>query len=331
MGKLLRFLVLACVVQAAGAQALFKGFVPDENGMNLDAPQVNRTIQQKVSPGTIIKDCPECPDMTVIPTGSFVMGSSSQEQALATAAGLPQQTMVWESPQHEVSVTGFAAGLYAVTKGEFAAFARASGYHTEAEETDGCAIWTGKEWKKESSNSWRNVTFTQGDDHPVVCVTWNDAQAYIQWLNKTSGKRYRLPSEAEREYSARAGTQTEFWWGNSITTLRTNYNGSHTYNGSPKGQYRQATVPVYSFTANPWGLYNMNGNVTEWTQDCWHETYAGAPLDGSAWTTNCSGDRKVVRGGSWYLGPVFSRAAFRSWRVTKNANSSTGFRLARDL
>ena len=165
----------------------------------------------------------------------------------------------------------------------------------------------------------------------MVCVSWNDAQAYIQWLNRISGKSYRLLSEAEREYAARGGTQTAFWWGESITTSQANYNGNVSYNGSPKGQYRQATVPVNSFSANPFGLYNVHGNVWEWTQDCWHDNYVGAPTDGSAWTTGCSGNYSVVRGFSWLDFPASLRSANRYGDFPHNRNVSVGFRLAHDL
>jgi formylglycine-generating enzyme required for sulfatase activity len=162
-----------------------------------------------------------------------------------------------------------------------------------------------------------------------VCVSWNDAQAYIQWINRISGKSYRLLSEAEREYAARGGTQTAFWWGDSITTSQANYSGNGSYNGSPKGQYRQATVPVNGFNANPYGLYNMHGNVWEWTQDCWHENYAGAPTDGSAWTTGCTSNARVLRGGSWGNGPADLRSAGRLRSNPDDRDYDDGFRLAR--
>ena len=333
MGTLLRFLVLACVVQAAGAQGLFKGFIPDENGTNLDAPQSEK-IAPKVAAGTIFKDCAECPEMVVVPAGSFTMGSSSQEQALASSAGMQANWTAWESPespQHQVQMPSFAAGRYAVTKGEFAVFVRSGGYRTEAEQGDGCYMRTWEGWKKDAAYNWRKVGFAQRDDHPVVCVSWNDTQAYIQWLNRTSGKSYRLLSEAEREYAARGGTQTAFWWGDSVTTSQANYNGNWSYNGSPKGQYRQATVPVNSFSANPFGLYNVHGNVWEWTQDCLHANYTGAPTDGTAWTAGCTANNRVLRGGSWFGNPESLRSGSRLWNDPFIRSIYNGFRLARDL
>ncbi len=191
--------------------------------------------------------------------------------------------------------------------------------------------WNGKEWKKGAAYNWRNVGFAQADNHPVVCVSWNDAQSYIAWLNQSSGQTYRLLSEAEREYAARGGAQTAFWWGDSINTAQANYGGTgSSYNGSPKGEYRQATVPVNSFSPNPFGLYNVHGNVWEWTQDCWNEDYSGAPTDGSAWTTgDCR--YRVLRGGSWLNFPAFLRSAYRSRDTPDDRGGNGGLRLARTL
>ena len=205
-------------------------------------------------------------------------------------------------------------------------------FTTEAERGDGCFVWNRKEWKKDADYNWRNVGFAQPDNHPVVCVSWNDAQAYIAWLNQSSGQTYRLLSEAEREYAARGGTQTAFWWGDSINTAQANYVGTApSYDGSPKGEYRQATVPVNSFSPNPFGLYNVHGNVWEWTQDCWHENYSGAPTDGSAWTTACSSNARVLRGGSWIDYPALLRSAFRGRNTPDTRNIDSGLRLARTL
>jgi len=323
-------IICACLAQGAWAQMTIigPGFTADPKGYRSDDPA---PAPQRFAAGSSIKDCAECPELVVLPAGSFTMGSSAQEQALANAAGTTREFTNWERPQHYVRVPSFAAGRYAVTKGEFAAFVRSSGYRTEAEQGDGCYMWTGNEWKTDAAYNWRNAGFVQGDDHPVVCVSWNDAQAYIQWLNRSSGKRYRLLSEAEREYAARGGTQTAFWWGDSIKTSQANYVGEYSYNGSPKGQNRQATVPVNSFSANPFGLYNVHGNVSDWTLDCWHKSYAGAPTDGSAWTTGCDANHRVTRGGSWGHVPDRLRSAYRYGLIPSDKSDTTGFRLARDL
>jgi formylglycine-generating enzyme required for sulfatase activity len=297
--------------------------------VSTQSPQVLQ--RQAIAPGQIIKDCVDCPEMVVIPAGSFTMGSSAAEQSLANAGGLAASLTGRENPQHRVNIRSFAAGRYAISKGEFAAFVRAKGYQTEAERGDGCVGKNGKEWKKDAAYNWRNVGFTQADNHPVVCVSWNDAQAYIGWLNQTSGQTYRLLSEAEREYATRGGTQTAFWWGDSINTAQANYIGTApSYNGSPKGEHRQATVPVNSFSPNPFGLYNVHGNVWEWVEDCWCENYNGAPTDGSAWTTGDCRTR-ALRGGSWYGNPSYLRSALRNSNTPDYRSGSHGMRLARTL
>ena len=295
-------------------------------------PIVAPTPTLAPKPGKAFKDCPDCPELVIIPAGSFVMGSNAAEQALAKAGGLKDKQISRESPQRRVSVPNFAAGRYAVTKGEFAAFVRAKGYQTEAERGDGCFGWTGSKVERDPKFNWRNAGFSQADDHPVVCVSWNDAQAYIGWINQSSGKTYRLLSEAEREYAARAGSTSAFWWGDSISADQANYNGTATsYNGSPQGTYRKATVPASSFRPNPFGLYNVHGNVLEWVEDCIHDNYNGAPTDGSAWTTNCTNNGRVLRGGSWYLYPAYLRSANRLRNSPDVRYYGTGFRLARTL
>jgi formylglycine-generating enzyme required for sulfatase activity len=164
----------------------------------------------------------------------------------------------------------------------------------------------------------------------VINVSWDDAKEYAAWLSRKTGKTYRLLSEAEREYVTRAGTTTPFWWGSSISTSQANYNGRYTYGGGAEGEYRQKTLPVDSFQPNPWGLYQVHGNVWDWVEDCWNASYQGAPSDGSAWT---SGDchRRVVRGGSWVNNPQGLRSAIRDRVTTDNRLSGLGFRVGRTL
>jgi formylglycine-generating enzyme required for sulfatase activity len=152
----------------------------------------------------------------------------------------------------------------------------------------------------------------------------------VAWLSRKTGKAYRLLSEAEREYVTRAGTTTPFWWGRSISTSQANYDGSATFGGSVKGEFRQRTLPVDSFQPNPWGLYQVHGNVWNWVEDCWNDSYQGAPSDGSAWT---SGDCKTrgIRGGSWTIDPQFLRSADRSWLPTEYRVNDLGFRVGRTL
>jgi formylglycine-generating enzyme required for sulfatase activity len=163
---------------------------------------------------------------------------------------------------------------------------------------------------------------------PVINVNWDDAKAYAAWVSRKTGKTYRLLSEAEREYAARAGTTTAFWWGPSISMSQVNYDGPA--DGTQKS--RGKTVPVDSFEPNPWGLYNMNGNVSEWTEDCWHDSYRGAPSDGSAWTTTCDEGGLVTRGGDW--GSLWHGVRAASRHARANTDKKVwffGFRLARTL
>jgi formylglycine-generating enzyme required for sulfatase activity len=164
----------------------------------------------------------------------------------------------------------------------------------------------------------------------VINVSWNDAKEYVAWLSAKTGKAYRLLSEAEREYVTRAGTLSPFWWGPSVTSRQANYDGNHTYGGGSKGEYRQRTVAVDSFEANPWGLYNVHGNVWEWTEDCWHD-YIGAPTDGSVWKTLFTDGSRVLRGGSWSSYPGNLRAAGRLRFALGLRIGSHGFRVARFL
>jgi formylglycine-generating enzyme required for sulfatase activity len=255
----------------------------------------------KPGSGESFKDCPECPEMVVVPAGSFSMGSPASEPERYDAEG----------PQHTVAIPKpFAVGRFAVTFAEW----------------DACAEDGGCGGNKPSDNGWGR------GDRPVINVNWNEAKDYIDWLSKKTGKTYRLLSEAEREYAARAGTSTPFWWGRSITPALANYNGSaEPYKGGgSKGEYRQKTLPVKSFKPNAWGLYQVHGNVWEWVEDCWNENYHNAPSDGSANTTGECG-RRVVRGGSWSGDPLSLRAAFRDWYSSDNRDDLIGFRVGRML
>ena len=269
------------------------------------------------------KDHEHGPEMVVVPAGSFMMGSPETERDRES----------WqkgtESPQHKVTIAqAFAVGRHAITRGQFAAFVNNTGHKTEA----GATVWKGDKWKHDPNGSWRNPGFAQDDSHPVVCVNWDDAKAYAAWLSKQTGKTYRLLTEAERESVARSGTATPFWWGASITPAQANYDGNYTYaGGGSKGEFRKATVPVGSFDANPWGLYQVHGNAFDWCEDVWHDTYDGAPTDGSAWLQGGDGSRRVVRGGSWDYDPQFLRSADRNSYTADRRVSYLSFRLARTL
>jgi formylglycine-generating enzyme required for sulfatase activity len=192
------------------------------------------------------------------------------------------------------------------------------------DEWDACVADGGCNGYKPNDEGWGRGRL------PVINVSWSDAKAYVAWLSRKTGKSYRLLSEAEREYIARAGTTTPFWWGSSISTHQANYNGNYVYNNGLKGEYRQRTIPVDSFAPNPWGLYQVHGNVMEWVEDCWNDSYRGAPTDGSSWTSgNCNSH--VLRGGAWDSLPQFLRSADRRWDITVRRFIIIGFRAGRAL
>jgi formylglycine-generating enzyme required for sulfatase activity len=191
-------------------------------------------------------------------------------------------------------------------------------------------VFEGGRWVEKSGWSYRNPGFTQGDDHPVACVNWNDAVAYTNWLTARTGKPYRLPSEAEWEYAARAGTTTAFWWGDSIGPDNANYDWSIAYGSGRRGTMLHGTMPVKSFNPNPWQLYQVHGNVSEWVEDCWNANYEGAPTDGSARLSGTCG-RRILRGGSWGYDPKEIRSAYREGVTQSYRNFNFGFRVARTL
>ncbi len=254
-------------------------------------------------------------DMVSIPDGKFRMGSRGRDA--------PDD----EKPAHRVTVPAFRLGKHEVTVGQFQAFVAATGYRTDAEQNaggnEGCVIRNASnEWGWAPGSSWRNPGYDVAYDQPVVCVSWNDARAFIDWLNGKTGGNYRLPTEAEWEYAARAGSKKEYSWGNDIGNNRANCDGC----GSAWDN-RQA-APAGSFPANAWGLNDMRGNVWEWVQDCWNDSYNGAPTDGSAWTSgDCS--QRVIRGGSWGSIPRKLRSASRVGIPARRADT-VGFRLAQD-
>jgi formylglycine-generating enzyme required for sulfatase activity len=223
------------------------------------------------APGSVFRDCPDCPEMVVIPAGDFAMGSSATEKAFAVSQGATPGSVADEAPQHRVALRSFALGKYDVTRGEYAAFVRETGYAGG----DGCFESGNPNSPKRAGASWRDPGFSQTDRDPVVCVSWRDARAYVAWLNgKVGGSLYRLPSESEWEYAARAGTTTRFWWGDDPERA-----ADYAWF---KGNAGARTHPVGSMPANRFGLYDMAGDVWQLTEDCYAESYATAPADGSA-------------------------------------------------
>ena len=268
------------------------------------------------------RECPECPELVVIPAGEFVMGSPADEPGRFDQEG----------PRHRVTVRSFAMSKHEVTVEEFLTFLKDSNYQPLP-----CNRLMGFIWRSLGHGLAYPPGSVEQPDQPAVCVNWDDAQAYAAWLNdkigaktgaKTGDGPYRLPSEAEWEYAARAGSDTARWWGNDIGVNNANCNGC----GSPWDN--KAFARVDSFGPNPFGLYDMLGNVWQWTGDCWNETYLGAPGDGTARRTgDCS--KRVLRGGSWSNLPVFVRSAARvageASRQDFDNSTDAGFRIARSI
>ena len=251
------------------------------------------SARKTLAAGEAFRDCPTCPEMIVVPAGRFMMGSpDSKSEALAD-----------ERPQHPVTIAqAFAIGRYEVTFKEW----------------DACVADGGCRGNRPDDKGWGRGL------RPVINVSWDHAQAYVTWLEKKTGKPYRLSSEAEWEYTARAGSTTRYWWGNDSGKNNANCDGCGSrWDG-------KQTAPVGSFRPNDFGLSDTAGNVWEWVEDCWNENYHGAPSDGSAWLGgNCS--NRVLRGGSWSDTPGDLRSAYRLRIRTGYLYYYLGFRVARTL
>jgi sulfatase modifying factor 1 len=290
-------------------------------------------------PGQVIKDCADCPEVVVIPAGAFVMGADLSEREREGILNSAAR----EQPRHAVSINrSFALGRTEVTRAQYGRFAE----DTRRSGPPECAAPGNPEAPTAANlavtKTWKSPGYTQSDGEPAVCVSWEDAKAYVAWLSQRTGKSYRLPTEAEWEYAARAGTTTARYWGDAPKTIcrKANVLTTATLQASPAGpgsrdelvcnSDHKYTMPVASFDANPFGLYDMIGNVLEAVEDCFHPNYNGAPVDGSAWQeATCQG--RILRGGSFNNLPWFGRAAFRATVASDHRGIETGLRVARDL
>ena len=248
-----------------------------------------------------------------IPAGRFMLGSSTGEEGHA-------RNELW----HRVTLTkGFYLGVREVTRGEFAQFAKATGYRTQAESEGGGRFWTGGRWNSDPSINWKKPEFDQSDDHPVVCISWNDAVAFAHWLSvqDREGRNYRLPTEAEWEYACRAGTETAYCSGDDLDALKNV--GWCSYDG--RWNSAGCTKPVGQFQANAWGLYDMHGNAYEWCHDWMGEYSAADQVDPEG---PAEGTARVLRGGSWGRDPLCCRSACRNGHEPSARDHHLGFRLA---
>lgn len=283
-------------------------------------------------PGQRFRECRGCPEMVVVPGGAFTIGSPADERGRAADEG----------PQSQVTIAGpLAVARFEITRGQYAAFVKATGYPVSG----GCItdrVAKGK-WAPHLTTTLRDPGFAQTDRHPVVCVSWHDAQAYVAWLSNAAGKTYRLPTEAEWEYLARAGTTTPYPWGSDANLGCGDMNGTDRIarakypelDAPPDNTYATCndgalnTAPVGSYRANAFGLQDMIGNVGEWTVDCATPSYDGIGTDGRPQTPDCA--KRMVRGGGWGTFARQLRSAERIRYGPTDRDDTIGIRVVRDL
>ncbi len=317
------------------ADALHRIVVPSAS-IPLPRPAIQATPRGP-QPGDFDKEGPDYPEMVLIPAGTYLRGvpeAESEREGTNDDNARPVRRVTIANP--------FWLGRYPVTRGEFAAFINNTGYKMPDKawtfEPDAKGDWT---YAERAGRGWRNPGYPQTDRDPVVCVSHADAMAYLDWLNDRTKGGYRLPSEAEWEYAARAGTETARFWGDSMEQAHRHAN---TADQSLKRHMGKAaagrsfikgddgfvfTSPVGSFSPNDFKTHDMLGNVSEWCADRWHNSYAGAPDDGAAWTTAGHDVRRVLRGGSWNDNPRSIRAGIRVDGSSAFRRRFVGFRPAR--
>lgn len=282
--------------------------------------------------GETVRDCPACPELVRIPAGSFAMGAATDEE---DREHLTDDFRGRSGPVRRVMIDAFALGRFEVTRGEFRRFVVATGHVSL-----GCFHWRDGEYRYDRALGWDNPGFPQNDAHPAVCVSWEDATAYVAWLATMTGRRYRLPSEAEWEYGARAGSATARPWGDDAATSCAHANGADrataaavpeasSWATAPCHDGASHTAPVGRYAANAFGLHDMLGNAAEWTADCATPDHRGAPADGRP---RSDGDcaLRMVRGGAWDGGPAELRSAYRVGSPVVVRVYARGLRVARD-
>jgi formylglycine-generating enzyme required for sulfatase activity/uncharacterized caspase-like protein len=280
--------------------------------------------ERSLKPKDMFKECEQCPEMVVVPAGSFMMGTPRADLTLPD-----------EGPQHSVTIPRkFAVGAFHVTVDQFAVFVAATGYDAGS----ACVVLENGDWRERDRLSWRDPGFEQSGAHPAVCLSWDDAKAYVDWLAGKTGKAYRLLTEAEWEYAARAGTTTKYFFGDTgdrcqygngwDETAARLFPGVNQWAGCSDGF--AYTSPVGRYSPNAFGLFDMHGNAGQWVEDCYHSSYDGAPATEVEWTSgSCS--QRMVRGGSWLSAWWDLRAAFRTRETPLNRSHLNGFRVARSI
>ena len=290
------------------------------------------------------RDCEVCPEMVRIPSGEFTMGA---EIAEPRRLGLPEFWATREQPAHRVRIPrAFAIGKYEVTRAQFAAFANETGYAP----APGCWHFVGTEWLFDETRSWLDPKIDQSEDHPVTCINWHDASAYVEWLRRKTGKAYRLASEAEWEYVARGGTTTAYWWGDDVGDIcryvnlgdldaqeKFGWDRTHIkyatlgdWKGQPCHDGYPTMAPVHATAANPFGVNGLLGNANEWVADCWNDDYRSATSSSAARMTGADCGLHVMRGQGWTANASSTRPAFRLKMNATDRRFTFGFRVVRD-
>ncbi len=291
------------------------------------APEAAPNVSSR-QPGETFRDCPDCPEMVVVPAGRFSLGSPEDDPGRVEDEG----------PQQDIEISSFAVSRFEVTRAQYASFSRDTG-----RAAGGCFVMEEDgPWQPDADASWREPGFAQSEDHPVVCVSWQDAQAFVGWLNEqVKGEPYRLLSESEWEYVARAGSSTPYWWGTEEADFCAYANGADTLarerypswlKTGPCADGYLYTAPVGSYgQANSFGLFDTAGNVWEWVEDCYRDSYAEQPAGGVAFTGGeCK--RRVLRGGAWGdYGSFYLRTAYRGAFDPTWSFANLGLRVARSL
>lgn len=286
-----------------------------------------------IPPARILRDCPTCPELVVIPAGSFLMGTPKAIQ-------VPTEVPAELDPVNITITRPFALGRFELTRGEYQEFVTATGYSPPDPH---CRTWVeGLKGFRDLPRGWQqaNIPAAPTDRHPVSCISWHDARAYLAWLSKQTGRNYRLPSETEWEYAARGGTRTLYPTGNDARGLcrQANLHDRRTaaryplaWTVAPCDDGFADVALVGRLQPNNFGLYDMLGNVWEWAEDCASLSYFGRPLDQRAWTWDGGCKRRIQRGGGWITGPERTRPGFHGDGDDSDRADFAGMRVARDL
>lgn len=298
--------------------------------------QVMRDIDNDLPPGNL-RDCAVCPELRIIPAGSFTMGATAdQVNTLPWSHPIEGARVLWESPEKKVTFAKpFALGTFEVTRDQYGEFVKA----TSRAPDPNCVVWAGAWDRSANGKTWADPGIPQTADHPVVCVSKNDAEAYTAWLTEITGRPYALPTEAQWEYASRAGGSSTYPWGEDGNDACAYGNVSDaTMAAAHPARASQSCDDSYLYTApagmhqaNPWGLYDMTGNAWEWVADCWTPNHDALPGDGSAVATGFC-DESPIRGGAYGTGPLFTRSSTRGGPDSHTTRQSwISFRVAAEV